>query len=205
MSPTPIGFLKLTVHGGSNLASQDTNGLSDPYVQFSLKYHSVEMLSKRKTDISIPTQGAKETVVKYKTLDPTWEQSYNLEVYDPTAFLCFDVFDRDRFSADDWLGELEVQVGHLMQPGQAHNEIKKKSYQLSSNSNISKLYVTGDLTLSFSYRAYQFVAVELAVEKCTGSEAKKMAGQVIVKDSHRNITPLTLPSEKCVTAHGHCT
>jgi len=82
--------LKITLHCGTNLASKDSNGFSDPYVKFDL--------------------GGKQykTKIIWKNLDPSWEETF--EIQDKSLSLnnlscIFTVMDKDVVGSDDYMGE----------------------------------------------------------------------------------------------------
>ena len=85
--------LKVTVIGAKNLASMDSNGFSDPYfyVIFNNLKHKSEVIR--------------------KTLNPTWNQSFNYKfTSDCPSTLKIEVWDWDLASSDDFLGEVTIDV-----------------------------------------------------------------------------------------------
>eukprot|EP01118_Nematostelium_gracile_P009407 TRINITY_DN3169_c0_g1_i1.p1 TRINITY_DN3169_c0_g1~~TRINITY_DN3169_c0_g1_i1.p1 ORF type:complete len:348 (-),score=91.74 TRINITY_DN3169_c0_g1_i1:4-1002(-) len=97
------GKVFITVLHGSNLPSADSNGLSDPYVKI------------------IPpgsTKGSKklQTKVVKKSLNPSWNEQFEVEVRNINQKIRFEVYDWDRFGKDDALGFAEVALETLLEP-----------------------------------------------------------------------------------------
>ena len=80
---------------GRDLAARDLNGLSDPYVRISLLPDTKHRL---------------ETKIKRRTLNPRWNETFYFEGFAlsklQTRVLHLHVFDYDRFSRDDSIGEI---------------------------------------------------------------------------------------------------
>ncbi len=74
---------------GCNLPAFDSNGLSDPFVVLSLVNGG-------------PKKPIGETLVKYKTLNPEFNQTFDkISLVDLNFTLHFDVFDKDTFGRDE--------------------------------------------------------------------------------------------------------
>ncbi|XP_078442114.1 putative ADP-ribosylation factor GTPase-activating protein AGD11 isoform X4 [Wolffia australiana] len=91
-----VGMIKVNIFRGTNLAIRDVVS-SDPYVVLTLGHQSV-----------------KTKVVK-RSLNPIWNESLMLSVPSPTPPLKLEVFDKDKFSTDDRMGEAEIKIGPLVQ------------------------------------------------------------------------------------------
>jgi len=95
LAPMPTGpvptRVRLTLLSAEGLVPADRNGLSDPFVTIgvgnalALKEH--------------------KTTVKKKTLNPTWNETFDLMVPENQPYLVFTVFDEDLLSKDDFLGQ----------------------------------------------------------------------------------------------------
>ncbi|MQM02481.1 hypothetical protein Taro_035246, partial [Colocasia esculenta] len=90
-----VGLIKVNIIRGTNLAIRDVMS-SDPYVILSLGHQSM-----------------KTKVIK-KTLNPIWNESLMLSIPDPIPPLKLQVFDKDTFSADDRMGEAEIDIQPLV-------------------------------------------------------------------------------------------
>ena len=92
------GVLTVTLEGGVNLLSADSNGYSDPYVKLSLcgQKHKSKHVA--------------------KTLNPTWGEHFEFKgtLRELTAApLHLEAYDYDRFSKADPLGSADVPLGAL--------------------------------------------------------------------------------------------
>ncbi|KAK9272069.1 hypothetical protein L1049_002438 [Liquidambar formosana] len=86
-----LGLLRVHVHRGVNLAKRDVRS-SDPYVI-----------------VKMGKQKLKTRVVK-KNLNPEWNEDLTLSVSDPNLPIKLLVYDRDRFSLDDKMGDAEFDI-----------------------------------------------------------------------------------------------
>lgn len=91
-------FLEVTVISGKELAPKDDNGFSDPYCVLKLSTGA----------------GAKTHAIK-KTLDPTWNQTFELGVLQPNSVFKLTCWDHDTFSSDDFMGQVTVNIGKRME------------------------------------------------------------------------------------------
>jgi len=121
--------IKITIHCGTNLASKDSNGFSDPYVKFDL--------------------GDKQykTKVVWKNLDPSWEEA--IEIQDKSLSLnslscVFTVMDKDVVGSDDYMGETSAVDLSAPWVGEI---FPKTSFELN-NSSKPKSEVTGCIFIS---------------------------------------------------------
>ena len=97
-----MGKLRVDVLGASELPSADRNGYSDPYCKFDLNGHSV----------------FKTKVVK-KTLQPAWNEFFEVDVKSRTAakFIC-NVYDWDFGEKADFLGGADINL-EMLEPFKA--------------------------------------------------------------------------------------
>ncbi|XP_022068697.2 E3 ubiquitin-protein ligase NEDD4-like isoform X1 [Acanthochromis polyacanthus] len=94
-------ILKVKVIGGIGLAKKDILGASDPYTRMSL-YDPVNG-----EIASLQTKTIK------KTLDPKWNEEFFFRV-DPTKHrLLLEVFDENRLTRDDFLGQVDVPLNQI--------------------------------------------------------------------------------------------
>eukprot|EP01119_Soliformovum_irregulare_P019013 TRINITY_DN593_c0_g1_i4.p1 TRINITY_DN593_c0_g1~~TRINITY_DN593_c0_g1_i4.p1 ORF type:complete len:657 (-),score=175.68 TRINITY_DN593_c0_g1_i4:386-2356(-) len=86
--------LFVSVLAARNLASKDTNGLSDPYVKLTLGHKS------------------KKTKIIKKELNPVFNEDFEFAL-DGDSELCVTVWDWDRLSSNDFMGEVTIPLEHL--------------------------------------------------------------------------------------------
>ncbi|XP_010691897.2 synaptotagmin-2 isoform X1 [Beta vulgaris subsp. vulgaris] len=86
----PVGILHVKVVKAINLKKKDLLGASDPYVKMKL------------TEDKLPS---KKTTVKYKNLNPEWNEEFTLSVRDPqTQALEIIVYDWEKFGGHEKMG-----------------------------------------------------------------------------------------------------
>lgn len=101
------GLLKVRVIKGTNLAVRDLK-TSDPYVIVSVGHQTVR------------------TRVINSNLNPVWNEELMLSVPCPPPPLKLQVFDKDLLSADDTMGEAEVDLQPLVSAARIHEGIKNR-------------------------------------------------------------------------------
>lgn len=80
----PVGILHVKVLMAAKLRKKDLLGASDPYVKLKL------------SDDKLPS---KKTTVKYKNLNPEWNEEFNMVVKDPESqVLELSVYDWEQVS-----------------------------------------------------------------------------------------------------------
>eukprot|EP01119_Soliformovum_irregulare_P017806 TRINITY_DN5349_c0_g1_i1.p1 TRINITY_DN5349_c0_g1~~TRINITY_DN5349_c0_g1_i1.p1 ORF type:complete len:138 (-),score=25.19 TRINITY_DN5349_c0_g1_i1:43-456(-) len=93
--------IQVRVIEGEKLVAKDSNGFSDPYVRLS---------------IDRSTYQPPQTKVQQKTLDPKWDEVFEIAFKEEHAFnghLICDIFDHDKFSSDDSMGCVTVPLRNL--------------------------------------------------------------------------------------------
>ena len=111
------GVLTVHLRKGSGLKAADLNGKSDPYVQ-----------------VSVGAQRKQSKVVE-RTLDPVWNEEFEFEgtLQELVAYgLHLKVFDKDRFTKDDPLGEVQVNLEPLL-----HRDAHEFSEALPTQGSLS--------------------------------------------------------------------
>lgn len=98
-----IGIIKVKVIKGRNLAVRDILS-SDPYV--------VLQLGKQKV----------QTTVKKSSLHPVWNEEVMLSVPQNYGALKVEVYDYDTFSADDIMGQAEVDIQPMINSAMAYGD-----------------------------------------------------------------------------------
>jgi stromal membrane-associated protein len=98
-----IGLLKVTIKKGTNLAIRDMMS-SDPYV--------VLNLGKQKL----------QTTVMNSNLNPVWNQELMLSVPESYGPVKLQVYDYDTFSADDIMGEADIDIQPLITSAMAFGD-----------------------------------------------------------------------------------
>ncbi|CAH3188401.1 unnamed protein product [Porites evermanni] len=133
-----LKIVRVVVIEAIDLAKKDIFGLSDPYCKIKLfrgdrDYGEID---------SVVTETIK------KDLHPTWNQGFFFRVNPRDNRILFEVFDENRLTRDDFLGEVELPLSHL--PTERPNtEILPAYYSLKPRS--SKSRVKGNLKLQLSY------------------------------------------------------
>lgn len=98
-----IGLLKVKVIKGTNLAIRDIK-TSDPYVVLSLGQQTVQ------------------TAVVKSNLNPVWNEEHMLSVPEEYGQLKLKVYDHDTFSADDIMGEADIDLQSLITSAMAFGD-----------------------------------------------------------------------------------
>ncbi|ESW19476.1 hypothetical protein PHAVU_006G128200 [Phaseolus vulgaris] len=98
-----IGMLKVKVIKGTNLAIRDIKS-SDPYVILSLGQQTVQ------------------TSVARSNLNPVWNEEYMLSVPEHYGQMKLKVFDYDTFSADDIMGDADIDLQSLITSAMAFGD-----------------------------------------------------------------------------------
>lgn len=98
-----IGLLKIKVKKGTNLAIRDMMS-SDPYVVLKLGKQTVQ------------------TKVVRSNLNPVWDEELMLSVPSDHGPVKLEVFDHDTFSADDIMGEAEIDIQPLITSAIAYGD-----------------------------------------------------------------------------------
>lgn len=95
----PVGILHVKVLRAMKLRKKDMFGASDPYVKLKL------------TESKAPS---KKTTIKYKNLNPEWDEEFSLIVKDPeTQKLELHVYDWEKVGKHDKMGMNEVPLKDL--------------------------------------------------------------------------------------------
>jgi len=128
ISRGPSG-IKITLHCGTNLASKDSNGFSDPYVKFDVAGKQYK------------------TKIIWKNLDPSWDESFEITekgVSYNNLHIVFTVMDKDVVGSDDYMGETESINCSAPWVGEV---FPKTSFELN-NSSKPKSHVSGSIFIS---------------------------------------------------------
>ena len=104
--PAVEGYMLIKIVRCSELLPADANGLSDPYVR-------VGLLDKLSATVVVAEQ---KTGVCKKTLNPVFEQTFRFPITtEQLPCLLVSVWDHDRMSANDYLGEVTVDLADSFQ------------------------------------------------------------------------------------------
>eukprot|EP00327_Prymnesium_parvum_P045867 CAMPEP_0205866586 /NCGR_PEP_ID=MMETSP1083-20121108/8494_1 /ASSEMBLY_ACC=CAM_ASM_000430 /TAXON_ID=97485 /ORGANISM="Prymnesium parvum, Strain Texoma1" /LENGTH=462 /DNA_ID=CAMNT_0053228591 /DNA_START=161 /DNA_END=1549 /DNA_ORIENTATION=+ len=125
-----VASLELRIIGGVGLASRDSNGQSDPYCEAYVWCPGDQSCSH-----------VWRTSTKLKTLNPKWNESQTVHLTSMDAMLHLIAFDWDKFGADDFLGEVPINLRDFAD-GKRHS-LQLELLQLDQGS--SKDPVTGYL------------------------------------------------------------
>ncbi|XP_026571163.1 E3 ubiquitin-protein ligase NEDD4-like isoform X4 [Pseudonaja textilis] len=94
--------LRVKVVAGIDLAKKDIFGASDPYVKLSL------YVADENRELALV-----QTKTIKKTLNPKWNEEFYFRVNPSNHRLLFEVFDENRLTRDDFLGQVDVPLNHL--------------------------------------------------------------------------------------------
>uniref|UniRef100_H3CVA4 E3 ubiquitin-protein ligase n=1 Tax=Tetraodon nigroviridis TaxID=99883 RepID=H3CVA4_TETNG len=94
-------ILKVKVIEGIGLAKKDILGASDPYTKLSLY------------DPATGESNSFHTKTIKKTLDPKWNEEFFFQVDPRKHRLLFEVFDENRLTRDDFLGQVDVPLNQI--------------------------------------------------------------------------------------------
>ncbi|XP_037545627.1 E3 ubiquitin-protein ligase NEDD4a isoform X2 [Nematolebias whitei] len=131
-------ILKVKVISGIGLAKKDILGASDPYTRLSLY------------DPVIGEIASLQTKTIKKTLDPKWNEEFYFRVLPSCHRLLFEVFDENRLTRDDFLGQVDVPLNQI--PTENPNTERPytfKDFLLHPRSHKSR--VKGHLRLKMTY------------------------------------------------------
>ncbi|KAJ8396645.1 hypothetical protein AAFF_G00014830 [Aldrovandia affinis] len=131
-------ILKIKVIAGIGLAKKDILGASDPYTKLSL----YDPVNGELTSLQTKT-------IK-KTLDPKWNEEFFFRVHPRKHRLLLEVFDENRLTRDDFLGQVDVPLHHI--PTENPNIERPytfKDFLLHPRSHKSR--VKGHLRLKMTY------------------------------------------------------
>ena len=121
VSTTERCWLKIFSQGAEDLCKKDIFGASDPYVQVCSSQdaclHPPSLQVYRELVGSYwlerPANAIWRTGTVKRTLNPVWNQSFEVDV-DPTKHVIIaDVFDENRLTRDDFLGRVTVTLEGL--------------------------------------------------------------------------------------------
>ncbi|XP_019182458.1 PREDICTED: protein C2-DOMAIN ABA-RELATED 4-like [Ipomoea nil] len=96
-----LGLLRIRIYRGVNLAIRDVLS-SDPYV--------IVRMGKQKL---------KTSVVK-RNVNPEWNEDLTLSISDPNLPITLQVYDKDRFSFDDKMGDAEFDIVTFVEAVRMH-------------------------------------------------------------------------------------
>uniref|UniRef100_A0A4W6BZU0 E3 ubiquitin-protein ligase n=1 Tax=Lates calcarifer TaxID=8187 RepID=A0A4W6BZU0_LATCA len=131
-------ILKVKVLAGIGLAKKDILGASDPYTRLSL----YDPINGELTSLQTKT-------IK-KTLDPKWNEEFYFRVNPRKHRLLLEVFDENRLTRDDFLGQVDVPLNQI--PTENPNTERPytfKDFLLHPRSHKSR--VKGHLRLKMTY------------------------------------------------------
>ncbi|KAK1420323.1 hypothetical protein QVD17_21831 [Tagetes erecta] len=142
-----IGMIKVNVVSGNDLVIRDVMS-SDPYVL-----------------LSLGTQSVKTRVIK-NNLNPVWNEKLMLSIPHDVPPLIVNVFDKDKFTNDDFMGEAEIDIRPLVSAAKAveNGNAKGPSKQhekMDEGKDKNTLVVNNSLITVTEGKTKQDVAVKL--------------------------------------------
>ncbi|XP_078488534.1 E3 ubiquitin-protein ligase NEDD4-like [Ciona intestinalis] len=136
-------LVRIQVLSGHNLAKKDIFGASDPYVSVSL------YKPKRSASGSSKTITCVNTKTKKRTLNPSWNEKFLFRVVPRENRLLFEVFDENRLTRDDFLGQVDIPINASYISNDDETGTPHREFPLRPRS--SKSRVKGHLRLKLSY------------------------------------------------------
>ncbi|KAL8248299.1 hypothetical protein R6Q59_005167 [Mikania micrantha] len=141
-----VGLIKVKVVRGTNLVIRDVRS-SDPYVM-----------------LSLGSQSVKTRVIK-NNLNPVWNEKLMLSIPEDVPPLKVNVFDKDKFSTDDPMGEAEIDLEPLVSAAKAFenvnaNESSKQLEKMNRGKDKYTLVNNGTITV-VEGKAKQDIALQL--------------------------------------------
>ncbi|XP_061670100.1 E3 ubiquitin-protein ligase NEDD4-like isoform X2 [Syngnathoides biaculeatus] len=131
-------ILKVKVIAGMRLAKKDILGASDPYTRLSLY-----------DPISGEIASVQTKTIK-KSLDPKWNEDFYFRVHPSKHRLLLEVFDENRLTRDDFLGQVDVPLNQIpTENPNAQRPYTFKDFLLHPRSHKSR--VKGHLRLKMTY------------------------------------------------------
>jgi len=130
------GAVTLKVVSGRNLASKDSNGLSDPYCEIYLLDEKGQPNKKSK----------QKTKVVNKNLNPTWDETFNFTA--PPGAACagilIEMFDKDAIGTDEFMGRIIVPTNNF--------KMEKDEWIALEQRENKDEEVKGDICVKFSMK-----------------------------------------------------
>ena len=142
-------IVKIWVSKASNLTKKDIFGASDPYVAIYLANKDdvrEDLLCSELADNSfdrttyIYTNQIRKTATKKRTLNPTWDETFEIQMNLRNQSLVFDVFDKNRITRDDFLGRVyivDIENGDMDMAGMHDHMNTYPLMKRSGRSNVS--------------------------------------------------------------------
>ncbi|KAM9539381.1 E3 ubiquitin-protein ligase NEDD4-like isoform 15-T15 [Salvelinus alpinus] len=152
--------LRVKVVAGIDLAKKDIIGASDPYVKLSL------YVADENRELALV-----QTKTIKKTLNPKWNEEFYFRVCPLNHRLLFEVFDENRLTRDDFLGQVDVPLNHLpTEDPTMERPYTFKDFLLRPRSHKSR--VKGYLRLKMAYLPKTGSPEEETTEGITREEAE---------------------------------
>jgi len=182
-----LKILKVQVIGGRGLAKKDIFGLSDPYC-------TIKLLETRGQETQEIT--TLQTSIHKKTLNPEWNSAFYLRVKNEHDLL-FEIFDENRLTRDDFLGEaqIELSAGNIVTEDDyefSNNPAAVKDYLLQKRSQRSR--VKGHIRIYLSYVVEDEVANDDDSHMDVGVERDGFAARHIANDFARLESEVVAPA-----------
>ncbi|KAL9244037.1 hypothetical protein vseg_017854 [Gypsophila vaccaria] len=135
----PVGILHVKVLRATNLRKKDLLGGADPYLKLKL------------TEDKLPS---KKTVVKYKTLNPEWNEEFNFSVRNPESqILELSMFDWEKVGTHDKMGINNVPLKEL-----TPDETKEFTLELRKTmdpDDVQNEKSRGQVVLELTYKTFK--------------------------------------------------
>eukprot|EP01127_Copromyxa_protea_P000265 TRINITY_DN10226_c0_g1_i1.p1 TRINITY_DN10226_c0_g1~~TRINITY_DN10226_c0_g1_i1.p1 ORF type:complete len:445 (-),score=117.01 TRINITY_DN10226_c0_g1_i1:48-1382(-) len=148
------GILTVRVEKAVDLAAMDKNGKSDPYAVVTSTFNKQRF----------------KTKVCKKSLNPVWNETFDFYVSIPSGELHIKLWDKDRWSKDDFLGEVIIPVSSL-----ADGVAVDKFYTVQNEPKSGKLkgQPAGQIKVSLHFPAGKANSAEIKPEVSTAPSRPK--------------------------------
>ncbi|KAG2684549.1 hypothetical protein I3760_10G082200 [Carya illinoinensis] len=160
--------LSVRVIEARNLPAMDLNGFSDPYVRLQLGKQKVR------------------TKVVKKSLNPQWGEEFGFQVDNLNEELLFSVLDEDKYTNDDFVGQLKIPVSRIFESddkwlGPAWHSLQPKN-ERSKNKDCGEILLT-------IYFPQNNSSLDLNGSGVHGLQGRKYADETIESSSSGPLDP----------------
>jgi len=124
------GTISLNIIAARNLASKDSNGLSDPFCKIFLLNEKGKV-----------KKSEQKTRVISKNLNPEWKENFKFEATKDTTGILIDMYDQDKIG-EDFMGRVVIPVSKF-------GQVKEEWFSLTQRKKKNE-EVKGDILINFN-------------------------------------------------------
>lgn len=132
------GAVLVTLKSATNIPAADPNGLSDPYVVFTLQKET------------------KQSAVQLRTLTPAWEEKHDWTRVPVKETLKVELWDEDKFNGDDKLGFVEIDIESEIASSKNGTAYKRWFLQDVPPDEKTKEVYDAEITMEIQWVPYDF-------------------------------------------------